>query len=98
MNTGDIFLEMHARGLTESMRSFSEAWLARSHNFTSINWDNPLPADTLIHLRAGLLAEGHPDLAAKMLLVLLREYTACEPTSPQPRLSEMAAFFSGQPG
>jgi hypothetical protein len=78
MNTGDTFTLFHSRGLTESMRSFSETWLGRSHNFTSINWDNPLPADTLIHLRASLLDEGYPDLAAK-------------------RLSEMAAFFSGQP-
>jgi hypothetical protein len=97
MNTGEIFLEMHARGLTESMRSFSETWLGRSHNFTSINWDNPLAADTLLHLRASLLDEGYPDLAAKMLLVLLGEHTAPALRPSQPQLSEMATFFSGQP-
>jgi hypothetical protein len=97
MTTGEIFMEMHARELTESMRSFSEAWLARSHNFTSVNWDKPLPAETLIHLRAELLAEGHPDLAAKMLLVLLGEHTASSPQPPKPQLPATAAFFSGQP-
>ena len=56
------------------MRSFSENWLGRSHNFASLHWYDQLPADTLIHLRAKLLEEGHPDLAAKVLLVLLGEH------------------------
>ena len=73
MNTGEIFETMAYRSLTNSLRGFSENWLGRSHNFASIHWNDQLPADTLIHLRARLLEEGHPDLAAKVLLALLGE-------------------------
>lgn len=71
MKTADIYREMYDRELTNSMRSWSQDWAGRSHNFASTNWDHPLPADTAIHLRNRLLVEGHPDLAAKVLLAML---------------------------
>jgi hypothetical protein len=73
MIIGELYNEMFERELTNSMRSWSEAWAGRSHNFATTCWDKPLPAETAIHLRRKLLAEGHPDLAAKVLLALLGE-------------------------
>lgn len=73
MITGEIYTSMYERELTNSMRTWSETWAGRSHNFATTFWDKPLPAETAIHLRKRLLAEGHPDLAAKVLLALLGE-------------------------
>lgn len=73
MFIGDIYNEMFERELTGSMRSWSEQWAGRSHNFATKCWDKPIPAETAIHLRRKLLATGHPDLAAKVLLALLGE-------------------------
>ena len=76
MNTGAIFEEMLSLNLTKSRRAWSEKWLGRSHNFASVHWSDPLPPDVILHLRARLLSAGHPDLAAKLLLVLLGEAPA----------------------
>ena len=74
MNTHEVYTEMQRRNLTFSLREFSVAWCARSHNFAATHQTKPLPADVLIHLRKRLLEEGQPDLAAKLLLVLIGEY------------------------
>jgi hypothetical protein len=71
MNTAEIYMEMYRRDLTDSMRNWSQDWAGRSHNFASTNWEQPLPAETAIRLRKRLLLEGHPDLAAKVLLAML---------------------------
>jgi len=71
MKTADIYNEMYERDLTNSMRSWSQDWAGRSHNFATTNWEQPLPAETAIRLRKRLLTEGHPDLAAKVLLAML---------------------------
>ena len=73
MIVGDIYIEMYERGLAGSMRSWSEQWAGRSHNFATTFWEQPIPAETAIHLRRKLLDQGHPDLAAKVLLALLGE-------------------------
>jgi hypothetical protein len=73
MIIGEIYNEMFERDLTNSMRNWSEAWAGRCHNWASTCWEKPLPAETAIHLRKRLLEEGHPDLAAKVLLALLGE-------------------------
>lgn len=73
MKIADIYTEMYRRELTESMRSWSQDWAGRSHNFASTNWELPLPADTAIRLRKRLLMEGHPDLAARVLLAMLED-------------------------
>jgi len=72
MIVGDLYTLLYSRELFDSMRSFSE-WAGRSHNFASLCWEKPLPADTALHVRRKLLAEGHPDLAAKVLLAMLGE-------------------------
>lgn len=71
MITADIVMLMFERKLCESMRSWSRDWAGRSHNFATIHWERPLPVEAAIHLRRRLLAEGHPDLAAKVLLAML---------------------------
>lgn len=71
MMIGELYTEMYQRDLADSMRAWSVEWAGRSHNFATTCWDKPLPAETAIYLRRKLLAEGHPDLAAKVLLSLL---------------------------
>lgn len=73
MIIGEIYSEMLERRITDSMRNWSEKWAGRSHNFATTCWGKPLPAETAIHLRRKLLAEGHPELAAKVLLAMLGE-------------------------
>lgn len=70
---GEIYNEVFERYLTDSLWSWSEQWAGRFHNFATTCWAKPNPAETAIHLRKRLLAEGHPDLAAKVLLALLDE-------------------------
>jgi hypothetical protein len=88
MNTGNIYHEMIAKGLTHSMRSWSEEWLGRAHNFATLNWSRPLPPETLLHLRKRLLEDGHPDLAAKLLLVLLGEFPSAKATRARNRAKQ----------
>lgn len=76
MTTNEIYHQMRSRGLTASLRHFSAHWLGRSHNFASIRCSEPLPPEALLHLRARLIAEGHHDLGASLLLVLLGDYPA----------------------
>ena len=73
MIIGELYNEMFERDLTDSMRSWSEQWAGRCHNFATTCWEKPLPAETAIYLRKRLIEEGHPDLAAKVLLALLGE-------------------------
>lgn len=78
MNTGVLFWEMHDLGLTTSMRSWSEQWLHKSHNFASINWDRPLPPAVLLTLRRNLIQRGAHELAARVLVALLEEASELE--------------------
>jgi len=71
MIIGELYNHMRERELTQSMRSWSEDWAGRSHNYCSMNWDRPLPADIGIRLHRMLLVEGQPDLAARLLVSLL---------------------------
>lgn len=71
MNTGRLYNEMAERGLTTSMRSWSEDWAGRSHNFASTHWAKDLPPETLVRIRRRLVKSGHPDLAATLLLALI---------------------------
>ena len=73
MIVGDLYIEMFERDLTDSMRSWSEEWAGRCHNFATTCWEKPLPAEAAIYLRKKLIEKGHPDLAAKVLLALLGE-------------------------
>ena len=71
MKTDELYEEMLARNLTNSLRSFSCDWLGKAQNFATLHRSRPLPADILVHVRKRLIEEGHPDLAAKLLLALL---------------------------
>ena len=71
MLIANLYNEMFARGLTESMRSWSEDWAGRSHNFASTNWSKDVPPETLVRIRARLIASGYPDLGATLLLALI---------------------------
>ena len=73
MVVGQIYNEMAGRGLANSMRQWSEDWAGRSHNFASLHWEKPLPADTALLLRRRLIAEGHHDLAARLLIALIED-------------------------
>lgn len=75
MIVGELYNHMVERELTHSMRSWSEDWAGRSHNYCSTNWDRPLPADIGIRLHRLLLVEGQPDLAARLLISLLDDKT-----------------------
>ena len=77
--TGIIYNEMVARNLTASMRSWSEDWAGRSHNFASTHWARPLPPETALYLRKRLIEAGHPDLAAALLLSLIGELPSWQP-------------------
>ena len=88
MHTCKIYEEMRTRNLTTSMRLWSEDWLGRAHNFATTHWTRPLPAETLLHLRKRLLEEGHPDLAAKLLLVLLGEMPPARASHSRARTRE----------
>ncbi|PIB93104.1 hypothetical protein [Caulobacter sp. FWC2] len=71
MIVGELYNYMLERELTQSMRSWSEDWAGKSHNFCSTNWHRPLPADIAVRLHRMLLTEGQPDLAARLLVSLL---------------------------
>lgn len=73
MITGVIYNEMLNRNLTTSMRSWSEEWAGRSHNFATTHWEKPLPPETSLRMRRKLIAEGHHDLAALLLISLLND-------------------------
>ena len=79
MITGILYNEMVERNLTTSMRSWSEDWAGRAHNFATTHWAKPLPAETILHLRRRLLEEGHHDLAAALLLSLIGELPSWRP-------------------
>jgi hypothetical protein len=74
MKTDELYKEMLARNLTNSLRSFSCDWLGKAQNFATLHRSRPLPAEILVHVRKRLIEEGHHDLAAKVLLTLLGEH------------------------
>jgi hypothetical protein len=71
MMVGTLYNEMEKRGLTTSMRSWSEEWAGRSHNFASTHWSKDLPPEALLRVRSRLVKLGYPDLAATLLLALI---------------------------
>jgi len=74
MRAYEVFDEMRKRKLTTSLRSWSEEWLERAHNFGTTHQSEPLPPDAAIGLRSRLIEAGHHDLAAKVLLSILGEH------------------------
>lgn len=77
-----------AASMTRRVISMSAREGGRAHNFATLNWSRPLPPETLLHLRKRLLENGHPDLAAKLLLVLLGEFPPARAARARDRAKE----------
>lgn len=66
-----IYQHFFARGLTDSQRHFSSAWLGRAENYLCIRSDRGPSADALIGLFQTLIREGRLMLAARVAWAVL---------------------------
>lgn len=62
----DIYQHFLERGLTDSQRHFSSAWLNRAENYLCLRADRGPSADALIELFQSLVREGKLLLAARV--------------------------------
>lgn len=62
----DIYQHFFARGLTDSQRHFSSAWLGRAENYLCVRAGRGPSADALIELFQTLVREGRLMLAARV--------------------------------
>lgn len=62
----DIYHYFLARGLTDSLRHFSSAWLGRAENYLCLRADRGPSSDALIELFQTLWREGRLALAARV--------------------------------
>lgn len=62
----DIYHHFLKRGLTDSRRHFSSAWLNRAENYLCLRSDRGPSADALIELFQTLVREGQFMLAARV--------------------------------
>lgn len=62
------FLE---RGLTDSRRHFSSAWLGRAENYMCLRAGREASADALVELFQTLVHDGHLILAARVAWAVL---------------------------
>jgi len=62
----DIYQHFFERGLTDSQRHFSSAWLGRAENYLCLRGDRGPSADALIELFQTLVREGRLMLAARV--------------------------------
>lgn len=67
----DIYHHFHARGLTDSRRHFSSAWLVRAENYMCLRSGREASADALIQLFQTLWREGRLMLAARVAWAVL---------------------------
>ena len=67
----DIYHHFLARGLTDSQRHFSSAWLRHAENYLSVRGSRGPSADALIELFQTLWREGRPLLAARVAWAIL---------------------------
>lgn len=67
----DIYQHFLARGLTNSQRHFSSAWLGRAENYLCLRADRGPSADALVELFQTLLREGRLMLAARVAWSIL---------------------------
>jgi len=67
----DIYLHFEARGLTDSQRHFSSAWLGRADNYLCLRAGRGPSADALVGLFQTLWREGRFLLAARVAWALL---------------------------
>lgn len=67
----DIYHHFLARGLTDSHRHFSSAWLARAENYLCLRGGRGPSADALIELFQTLVREGRLMLAVRVAWAVL---------------------------
>lgn len=67
----DIYHLFHCRGLTDSQRHFSSAWLNRAENYLCLRAGRGPSADVLITLFQTLVREGRLMLAARVAWAVL---------------------------
>ncbi|MNS05835.1 hypothetical protein D3C72_372460 [compost metagenome] len=67
----DIYHLFQRRGLTDSQRHFSSAWLGRAENYLCLRAGRGPSADVLISLFQTLVREGHLMLAARVAWAVL---------------------------
>jgi hypothetical protein len=67
----DIYHHFHERGLTDSYRHFSSAWLGRAENYLCLRAGRSPSADALIELFQTLWREGRLMLAARVAWAVL---------------------------
>ena len=62
----EIYHLFHRRGLTDSQRHFSSAWLVRAENYLCLRGDRGPSSDVLIELFQNLVREGRLTLAVRV--------------------------------
>ena len=67
----DIYHLFQRRGLTDSQRHFSSAWLGRAENYLCLRTGRGPSADALIELFQTLVSEGKLMLAARVAWAVL---------------------------
>ena len=67
----DIYHHFFSRGLTDSQRHFSSAWLGRAENYLCLRSERGPSADALIELFQTLWREGRLLLAARVAWAVL---------------------------
>ena len=67
----DIYHLFHERGLTDSHRHFSSAWLNRAENYLCLRADRGPSADALVELFQTLVREGRIVLALRVAWAVL---------------------------
>jgi hypothetical protein len=73
MRIFEIYQQFEERGLSNSQRHFSAAWLERGENYLSQNKETDLSAEDGLKLWKNLQGEREYELAAKILTNLLGE-------------------------
>ena len=67
----DIYRHFLERGLTDSQRHFSSAWLGRAENYLCLRAHRGPSADALVELFQTLVREGRFMLAARVAWAVL---------------------------
>jgi hypothetical protein len=73
MRIFEIYQQFEQRGLSNSQRHFSAAWLERGENYLSQNKDTDLSAEDALKLWKNLQGEREYELAAKLLADMLED-------------------------
>ena len=78
----DCYHELHRRGLTPSLRHFSEHWLACAPNYACSRKGRELSAAARVELCKRLWRQRHYVLALRVMTSLFRENEAADQAEP----------------